>query len=223
MRLNITLFLSFLLVAPPVQGGTITVLPSSGGVFSLKVTSIKEARFRSTVKQQYDFSCGSAALATLLTYHYETPISEQDVFKAMFDIGDQQKIRALGFSLLDMKVYLEAHGYSAGGYQVNLEKLAQIGIPAIVLINVHGYKHFVVVKGVSKKDVLLSDPAVGSRTVPRSEFEPTWNGLIFIVKNRQDVAKRHFNLERDWHVKDRAPIGDALNNAELANVTWLTR
>ena len=38
-----------------------------GGSYRLQVTSLKEARFRTTVPQQYDFSCGSAATATLLT------------------------------------------------------------------------------------------------------------------------------------------------------------
>ena len=51
-----------------------------------RVESLKERAFRYTVRQQYDFSCGSAALATLLTYHYATPTDEEDTFKAMFDV-----------------------------------------------------------------------------------------------------------------------------------------
>lgn len=205
----------------PVHAGIVTVPAVSGGGFTVKVTSMKEARFRSTILQEYDFSCGSAALATLLTYHYEDKISEQDVFKAMFDIGDQEKIRRNGFSLLDMKNYLEANGYKAAGYKISLDKLAEIGVPAIVLINIKGYKHFVVLKGVSEKRVLLSDPAAGTRTVPRDEFESMWNGLTFIILNKKNIAKNHFNRDQEWHVREKAPLGLALSQSELANVTLM--
>ena len=210
-----------LMVTQPARAGTMMVTGSSGGSFSVKVTSIKEARFSSTIKQQYDFSCGSAALATLLTYHYQTPVSEQEVFKAMYDIGDQQKIRTHGFSLLDMKKYLDAHGFNAGGYHASLDKLAAVGVPAIALINIKSYKHFVVIKGVTKKDVLLGDPASGTKTVPRAEFERSWNGLLFLVRNKKEIAKNHFNMDRDWHVREKVPLGVAMSNANLANVTFL--
>jgi len=220
-RSDIAALILCLFATPPAQAGTMTVLGSSGGSFSVKVTSIKESRFQSVVKQQYDFSCGSAALATLLTYHYQSPVSEQEVFKAMFDIGDQKKIRAQGFSLLDMKNYLVAHGFKAAGYQASLDKLAAIGVPAIVLINMRGYKHFVVVKGVTEKDVLLGDPAAGTRSMPRAEFESSWNGLLFLVLSKKDVGKNHFNLAQDWDFRERAPLGAAMSNARLANVGLL--
>ena len=57
---------------------------SAGGAsFVLPVTSLKEARFRTTVRQQYDFSCGSAALATLLSHHYDFQVTEQEIFRDM--------------------------------------------------------------------------------------------------------------------------------------------
>ena len=58
---------------------SVEVRTPHGGAYTLKVTSLKEARFRTTVPQQYDFSCGSAATATLLTYQYGHPVSEKDV------------------------------------------------------------------------------------------------------------------------------------------------
>lgn len=227
MKLFPAIFRVFFVLLPvfltisPVEAGTVMVPGVTGGAFMVKVTSIKEARFRTTVHQQYDFSCGSAALATLLTYNYEEPVTEQEVFKAMFDKGDKEKIRREGFSLLDMKYYLEANGYKAAGYKVTLDRLSQIGVPAIVLINIRGYKHFVVLKGVSAKTVLISDPAVGAKTVPRADFESTWNGLIFIILNKKNVAKNHFNRDQEWHVKEKAPLGLALNPSELANVSLM--
>src|SRR5690606_29731157 len=87
-------------------------VPYSGN-YSIRLTSLKEARFKTTVAQQYDFSCGSAATATLLTYQYGHPVSEADVFRQMYAHGDQAKIRQQGFSLLDMRRYLGSLGYEA--------------------------------------------------------------------------------------------------------------
>ena len=212
---------TLLITVLPVQAGYVSVPGTSGSAFSVKVMSLKEARFRTTVKQQHDFSCGSAALATLLTYHYDDVVSEEDVFKAMFDAGNQEKIQREGFSLLDMKIYLENNGYKAAGYKLSLDKLAEIGVPAIVLINMNGYKHFVVLKGVSKQEILVGDPATGSRTIPRADFESMWNGLVFVLLNKKNVAQNSFNREQEWHVKVKAPKGVALSQSDLASVTTL--
>jgi predicted double-glycine peptidase len=91
-----------------------TDLPAAdGATYRVPVKSMKELKFSSTTRQQYDFSCGSAALATLLTYHYGYPINETVAFKAMWEIGDQAKIRREGFSLLDMQRYLASIGFKA--------------------------------------------------------------------------------------------------------------
>ena len=181
-----------------------------GGVFNMKVTSIKEARFRKVVKQQYDFSCGAAAVATMLTYHYERPTNEAEVFAAMFNAGDQEKIKKEGFSLLDMKTYLESKGYKANGYRVSLDKLSSAKIPAIALINIRGYLHFVVIKGVTKEQVLVADPAFGNKVYPRATFEQMWQKIVFVILNDNQIASRHFNKADEWQVKQKAPMGTAL-------------
>ena len=81
-----------------------------GGAFSLKVQSFQEQKYHDTIAQEHDFSCGSAALATLLSYNYNMPVSETDVFKDMIINGDKKVISELGFSLLDIKRYLQRHG-----------------------------------------------------------------------------------------------------------------
>ena len=105
------------LAAPAVEAGSLELPFQIGGAYNVPVTSIREGRFSATVRQQYDFSCGSAALSTLLTHHYAYPVTEDKVFEEMFARGDQAKIRVEGFSMLDMKRYLEAHGFEADGFQ----------------------------------------------------------------------------------------------------------
>ena len=48
----------------------------------LALTSWVEQRDQGVVKQQRDYSCGAAAVATLLTYHWGREVSESDVLNA---------------------------------------------------------------------------------------------------------------------------------------------
>ncbi|WP_306535134.1 C39 family peptidase [Geobacter sp.] len=221
--MNRIIFACLLLAITPSLSlaGSVTVPAATGGTLSVKVKSVKELRFRTVIKQQYDFSCGSAALATLLAYHYEDKVSEQDVFKDMFDKGNQEKIRREGFSLLDIKNYLIARGYRADGFRTSLDKLGSIGVPAIVLINHNGYRHFVVVKGMSEREVLLGDPAAGLKRMARADFEPMWNGILFLIRNKKDVAQSTFNRSGEWSTHGKAPLGMAMANSDLARVTFL--
>lgn len=188
-----------------------------GGAYSLPITSMKGARFRAMIRQQYDFSCGSAALSTLLTYHYGFNVNEETVFVAMYEKGDQPKIRRDGFSLFDMKRYLENQGFQADGFEAPLEKLESAGIPAIVLINENGYNHFVVIKGVREGRVLIGDPSGGTRALSQPAFERLWtNGILFVISNRQDVAK--FNVAAEWNALPRAPIANGINRDGLAGI-----
>jgi len=202
-----------------VQAAPVAIPGASGGDVTVNVTSKKESQFRSTMRQRYDFSCGSAALATLLSSGYEDAVSEGAVFSRMYEAGDKERIRTQGFSLLDMKKYLESEGYQADGYRISLDKLAELGVPAITILNLKGYKHFVVVKGISGNEVLLSDPAAGTMVLTRSQFESMSNGVLFVVRNRKNVAVNNFNRKQDWQVRTKAPIGTAMGAAELGGVT----
>ena len=104
----------------PAQAKEMTLRVPQGASYAVRVTSLKEARYQTTIAQQYDFSCGSAATATLLTYQYGHPVDERQVFLEMYEHGDQAKIRKQGFSLLDMRRYLESEGFQADGFELPL-------------------------------------------------------------------------------------------------------
>ena len=183
---------------------------TAGLYFRAPVVSLREARFQTVYRQQLDFSCGSAALASLLTFHYELRTSEQEALLAMWEGGDQEKIRRLGFSLLDMKKYLASRGLRADGFEASLDDLRKAGLPAIVLLNINNYKHFVVIKGIRDDEVLVGDPAFGVNIMPRAKFEASWNGILFVIRQQVEVGRKNFNLERDWGVRGKAPFGTAL-------------
>ena len=198
--------------------GTIAI-ESADTTFNVPVTTYKEMHFRRVVRQAYDFSCGSAALATLLTYHYGRPLAEDVVLKAMFDVGDQEKIKQEGFSLLDMKKYLESIDLKAEGYQVDLDKIAEVGIPGIVLIKTKGYLHFVVLKGVRGDEVLIGDPAQGAKFMSRQKFAEIWtNDIFFVIVGNTREAKKEFNRTEDWSMVAQSPLASTVARQSLSTL-----
>ncbi|WP_417472985.1 C39 family peptidase [Luteimonas mephitis] len=206
----------------PAHAGSVSVRVPYSGSYAIQLTSLKEARFKTTVPQQYDFSCGSAATATLLTYQYGYPVTEAEVFRQMYADGDQARIRKQGFSLLDMRRYLLSKGFQADGFDLPLDKLFEEGLPAIVLLNDRGYRHFVVVKGLRRNRVLVGDPARGTRSLTRRDFERLWdNRVLFVVHNRRDLAA--FNQSRDWRTAPLAPMEAGIGRQGLQSIVMSRR
>jgi uncharacterized protein len=129
--------------------------------------------------QNWDLSCGAAALTTILKYQYDDPVSERDIAKALIArdkyIDNPVLVKAQeGFSLLDLKKYVDARGYEGIGYgKLELDHLIDRA-PIIVPIQANGYNHFVVFRGIRGNRILVADPAWGNRTLTVDEFEDAW-------------------------------------------------
>lgn len=145
------------------------------------VVSMREQRYVNLVKQDTDFSCGAAALATILKYAYDRDVTEESVLRGLLEVSDPELVRKKGFSLLDIKRYTESIGYRGRGYKVSAEKLKQIKIPTIMLVDIRGYKHFVVFKAYRDGNVYLADPALGNKVISFDEFTKIWSGVVFAV------------------------------------------
>lgn len=195
------------LAVPPAAAEVRLTGPETSGNYQLQVMTWWDIPFRSVVRQRYDFSCGSAAVATLLTYHYGAPTSETMPFRAMWEKGDREAIRKVGFSMLDMKTYLASRGFRAEGFRITAEQLTQVKRPTIVLMDLKGFKHFVVVKGVRGDRVLTGDSVLGLNEYSLSDFEKHWNGIALAIV--EGGAKRpSFNLAGDWGPWSQAPLED---------------
>jgi predicted double-glycine peptidase len=209
---------AFWLSAVPAQA-QVRFHGEAGGSYTVAVTSWRDIPFRTVVRQQYDYSCGSAALATLLHYHYGVPVGEAEVFRAMFSVGDQARIRQVGFSMLDMKSFLETRGFRADGLRLSLDRLASLNIPAIALISRQSYRHFVVVKGIEGDRVLIGDPTFGIQTYSRAEFQEMWNGVVLAVRRAPaDSAAPTFNSAEEWRPWAVAPVSDVRGPASPSDL-----
>jgi predicted double-glycine peptidase len=131
------------------------------------------------VIQEWDISCGAAALATVLNYQHGDPVSEREIARGLIQrdeyIEDPSLVRARqGFSLLDLKRFVDQRGYEGIGYgNLEFQDLLDLA-PLIVPVDLNGYSHFVVFRGMRGNRVLLADPAFGNRTMLADKFEPAW-------------------------------------------------
>ncbi len=152
-----------------------------GTIIQKDVQSIRERRYENLIEQQTDFSCGAAAVATILKYAYGQDVTELEVLEGMLKVADVEEVQRRGFSLLDIKNYIESIGMRARGYQIDSETLDGVSIPTIVLLDIKGYKHFVIMKKASDDRVYVGDPALGNRIMDREEFLKSWNNIVFAV------------------------------------------
>ncbi|MFM0729162.1 C39 family peptidase [Paraburkholderia sediminicola] len=145
------------------------------------VRSMRDIRYNHIVNQQFDYSCGAAALATLLKYGYGIDIPETELIRRMMVFSTPEVVVKNGFSMLDMKKFVETVGLRGRGFRVSADALEHLQIPVMVLMNIDGYEHFVIVKHAQEGRIFIADPALGNRIVLKEDFAKTWNGLVFAV------------------------------------------
>ena len=147
--------------------------------FKPAVASMWELRERNVIVQNWDLSCGAAALATILNYQHGDSVSEREIATSLMSRTEYLENPMLvrwrqGFSLLDLKRFVDDRGYNGVGLgQLSFAHLVDRA-PMIVPISTYGYQHFVVFRGLLGNRVLLADPAFGNRTLLRSAFENAW-------------------------------------------------
>lgn len=183
-RIALLIALLGLACAHGARGGEVRfdgVLPN-GAPFDAHVVSMQEGRYRYIVRQHTDYSCGAAALATILRYAYHLDVNETTVIQGMMGVSDPDLVKQRGFSLLDIKRYVEQLGMRGRGYRVDNARLRTLRIPALVLMNVNGFTHFVVLKHVYNDVVELADPMLGNRSLPLADFLKAWpSHIVFVV------------------------------------------
>jgi predicted double-glycine peptidase len=148
------------------------------------VRSLLEIRTQGVIVQKWETSCAAAALATVLTFSQSDPVTEKFVAESMLRVTDPIKVKVRGgFSLLDMKRFVETRGFKGTGYKdLKFEQLLNLPSP-IVPIDFYGNAHFVVVRGLDATGrVKLADPGFGNTSMPIDDFQSVWkSGMAFVV------------------------------------------
>ena len=152
--------------------------------------TFSERHFEEIVRQQTDYSCGAATMATLMTYYFNDEITEREVLDTLIAGLSDSEIKDrefAGFSLLDLKRAAQELGYRAAGYRLTVEQLRKINAPVVVHVDPKGYEHFALLRMIVGDRVFLADPSRGNLRMSLERFENEWGGVVFILeKNSED-------------------------------------
>ena len=151
---------------------------------------MKDLRDANVIKQQFDYSCGSAALATILRYGLGDSVTERQVLEQLFGLLSREELQETlrqGFSLLHLQRVAQARGHRAEGFRLEPQFLSGLSGPVIVYIQPRGYRHFAVLRGIRDDRVFLADPSLGNIRMPMYQFLESWlddsgTGVIFVVE-----------------------------------------
>jgi hypothetical protein len=141
------------------------VTPSANGeVFTQSWKALRDAR---VVKQDSDYSCGAASLATLLNEFYGLSLTEAQILK------DMNKSDGMA-NFEDMARVVNRYGFKSGGIALSYEQLAKLTVPVLVYLQHRGNDHFSVLRGISATQVQLADPSWGNRIFSKAQFLAMW-------------------------------------------------
>lgn len=154
------------------------------------VKPLSNQKFKGVVKQAYDYSCGSAALTTVLNGFIGTKLTERQTMNGLLRFGEKQRIiQRRAFSLLDMKRFVTALGFKSGGFKGTLKDLKELDVPVIVRISYSGFNHFVVYKGSKDGRVFVADPALGNISFLEDRFDKYWENKTLFMITPPDKSK----------------------------------
>jgi len=132
---------------------------------TIPIKSWKTMRDAQVVKQEFDYSCGAASLATILRYYYGKSVSEKDVLQYMTE----------GISsFMDMASASKHFGFKGIGLSVTWDQLTKLKIPVIAHLSIDDRDHFSVIRGVDNDTVILADPSNGNRQYSKHRFITMW-------------------------------------------------
>jgi predicted double-glycine peptidase len=149
-----------------------------------KPLSYAEIRYANTVRQLFDFSCGAAAIATVLTHYWREPTPEikvMEILRERYPDRDWKKLQETGFSFEDLIFAAERLGFKAQGARVSVEELVKVEGPVIVHLDKKRFQHFSVVRASKAGYVFLSDPIIGAVSMTQEEFARLYTGAALAI------------------------------------------
>ena len=128
--------------------------------------------------QQHVNSCGAMALSQLLSAMGDKKVSEQEVIDSIRSISGNEKE---DYSIGELEAAAHKLGFTTQAAKVPPDVLPNLNQPVVLLIglNMEGFNHFVVLKGIISNVVYLYDPIRKHVRVPYS------------VLKGQSINKKH--------------------------------
>ena len=138
-------------------------------------------------RQQAGFDCGSAALATLLSFYTDRAVEPDDLVRSQsFTTDEWQRVRREGFSLSQLADMAAALKVKPSVTRLPSRALLSVPLPVLVYLRLPTGPHFSVLTGVAGQRVTLADPTQGALMWTLNQFLRAWapdgQGLLLSVK-----------------------------------------
>lgn len=173
-----------------------TWLYEDGELKNIHITEDDSIHFK---QASFDTSGAALAVSQVLEIKFGTSFLEKEVMEGFLEHGDADAIlQRKGFSLLDMKSYIESLGHTANGYSqdnsgestgnevaIDLEQ----EVPFIMPLLFNGVGAYTVVEQYNSEYISLIHPHLGYITIQSSDFNTlqstssTSNLVVFIISN----------------------------------------
>lgn len=133
-------------------------------------------KYYSCIKQHDIKDCGAACIATISKqYGLKIPISK------IREIAGTDKQGTSAYGLIKAAEHL---GFTAKGIKIikNEEIFTEFPLPAIAHVIIDGtLLHYIVIHKITKKEILIADPAKGIVKYKPEDFYKIWTGILIIM------------------------------------------
>ena len=165
---------------------------------SERLTSYQEMRYAKLVRQRFDFTCGAAALATLLNYFYGAHITEGmllEMLRKRYTAAQWKAKSNSGLSFEDLSYLTAKLGYASAGARVGLAGLTRLKGPVIVHLRRDKFDHFSVLKGISGDRAFLADSIFGNERMRIENFLEIYTGAALAVWKEGETPPLDYPLK----------------------------
>ncbi|MBH38522.1 hypothetical protein CL658_05760 [bacterium] len=158
------------------------------------VESWQSLKFKGTVQQKEDYTCGLASLATLINLYNgkvtegelidiigKNKITEQDIKKLSTKIDMKHFVEDNTITLLDLSMAATYYNFSSTGIKAPFNTLKNLKVPVIIHLKTKKLDHFSVLVGYSDAYIQLLDPSWGNITLTHSKFKKMYTGNILVL------------------------------------------
>jgi uncharacterized protein len=176
---------------------------------SKAITPYRELRYQGVVGQTSYYTCGPAAIATLLIHYYGIETSEQEILElskeAMKKRG-QDPDQGKGIDALTLQEALKAKGISAQGMKISPQNLADYfnrgGVPIILHVT-NPQLHYIVAIAMFNDWVVIADPSWGRKIIHFDELikDKGFEGVLLIPltpRNLLTQVRQEQNQTLNW-------------------------
>lgn len=130
------------------------------------------------IEQMEHSECGLASLAMIFAFHGK--------YVSLSELREQFGVPKGGTSLYQLMIIGKHYGLDVKGFQATKEALQDMPLPLIIHWE---NKHYIVLESISKKRIIVVDPALGRRKISHKEFDEKFTGFTLRLTPTESFTK----------------------------------